>query len=112
MDICSNQGENILQRWFDRQCLIRAELISGNVSLSFTGTVARFNNIEVVLQREIDEMSVSLFAASCKVMEPRQGQEAEGPWKFYRLIVQIQTDGGAQCVLHELREGAELRAIQ
>ncbi len=102
MQISSATEQDILRLWLRESVFVRAEAVGANIGLSFTGVVARYSAAELVLSRSPDEMSISLLGGKCSVFEP--GQNAEG-WERYRRIVQIITDGGAQCTLYELREG-------
>lgn len=104
MKISSITESDILGFWLREKIFVRAEIVGANVSLSFTGTVAKYSGTELVLSRQPDEMSISLFCGTYNVFEPSADQDISTGWAPYRRVVQITTDGGAQCTLFELRE--------
>ena len=96
-------GQDLCEKWLATGAFIRAEVVGANVSLSFTGVLSRFSTVEIVLARNSDELSISTFFGSYQVFEPHEGADS-GSWGRYVRVVQITTDGGAQCHLYELRE--------
>ncbi len=104
MKISSATESDILGLWLRNQAFVRAEIVGGNVSLSFTGVVASYSETELVLSRPPDQMSISLFYGKHSIFEPAADAEHGAGWEPYRRVVQITTDGGAQCTLYELRE--------
>ena len=106
MDVEGGNGE-ILQRWQAERSVLDVEITVGHVWMRFTGRVTFRSNIELVLSHPEGELSMSLFYAGTKRIEPREGSEADY-WKKYRRVLQIATDGGAVCTISERRpEAAE-----
>jgi hypothetical protein len=106
MDVEAGNGE-ILQRWQAERSVLDVEITVGHVWMRFTGRVTYLSTIELVLAHAEGELSISLFCAGTKLIEPREGSEAEY-WKKYRQVLQVTTDGGAVCMISELRpEAAE-----
>ncbi|MGH9752314.1 MAG: hypothetical protein ACREA2_05970 [Blastocatellia bacterium] len=104
MSVFNDNGVDLLELWEREKTFLRAEVIGGNISLWFTGVVARRSVSELVLARDSDELSISLFFESYKIFEPSVRGSADPVWERYKRVVQITTDGGAQCTLYELKE--------
>jgi hypothetical protein len=109
MNVLNDNGVNLLELWEREKTFVRAEVIGANISLWFTGVVVRRSTIELVLARDSDELSISLFCGNYKVFEPSVRGSAEAAWERYKRVVQITTDGGAQCTLYELKECPPVR---
>src|SRR3954465_1754509 len=106
MDLETGNGE-ILQRWQAERSVLDAEITVGHVWMQFTGRVTYLCATELVLSHEDGELSISLFCAGVKRIEPREGSQAEY-WKKYRQVLQVSTDGNAVCTISErLPEAAE-----
>ena len=106
MDVESGNG-GLLQRWMTERSVLDVEITVGHVWMRFTGRITYLCTIELVLSHEEGELSISLFCADTKRIEPREGSQAEY-WKKYRRVLQVSTDGGAVCTISERRaEGAE-----
>jgi hypothetical protein len=104
MDVDAGDGR-ILQRWQVERSVRDVEITVGHIWMRFTGHVAYLSGIELVLAHPEGELSVSLFCAGTKRIEPREGSAAEY-WKKYRQVLQISTDGGAVCTISERRPEA------
>ena len=105
MDVETN-GE-ILRRWHAERSVLDVEIIVGHVSMCFTGRLTYVSSIELVIAHPEGELSISLFCAGAKRIEPREGSAAEY-WEKYRQVLQVKTDGGAICTISERRpEAAE-----
>jgi hypothetical protein len=107
MHISVPSENNLLAYWQREKILLRAEVVGANVSLWFTGIVARHSTVELVLARDSDELSISLFCGAHKVFEPQSKENPIEGWASFKRVVQITTDGGAQCTIYELIEKAE-----
>jgi hypothetical protein len=103
MKVVAKDGTDLLAFWKQESTLLRVELISGHVFVSFTGTVFDYTNIELVISRDLDEMSISLFCGKFNLIELSPESANEEIWQKYVRVVQIVTDAGAQCTIHELR---------
>ncbi len=102
MKIVTKDGEDLLEFWHGNRSTLQAEIIGGHVALTFTGNLARYNTVEIVLARGSDELSISTFCGSYRVLPAPAQAEPAGFWQRYRRGVQIDTDGGAQCTIFEL----------
>lgn len=71
--------------------------------VSFTGIVSDYSTIELLISRGLDEMSISLFCGEYSLIEPSPESANEEIWQQYVRVVQIVTDAGAPCTIHELR---------
>ncbi len=105
MKIVADGHENLLASWLQQNTFVRVEVVGANVSLSFTGVLARYSTTEIVIARGSDELSISTFFGSCSVTEGPEVADQPGFWDVYRRVVHVTTDGGAQCHLYELRDG-------
>jgi len=106
MDIETGNGE-ILQRWQAERSVLDVEITVGHVWMCLTGRVTHLSTIELVIAHPEGELSISLFCAGTKRIEPKEGSSAEY-WKKYRQVLQVTTDGGAVCTISERRpEAAE-----
>ena len=108
MQILAANKEDLLARWSRDHTFLRVEAIGANIALSFTGTLVRYSSIELVFGRNSDELSVSTFFGTYRVSEGPAEPDASGFWHTYRRVVQVNTDGGAQCHIYELRERSAL----
>lgn len=99
MDVEAGNGE-ILRRWQAERSVLDVEITVGHVWMRFTGRVTSVSNIELVLSHPQGELSISLFFAGAKLIEPRDGSQADY-WKTYRRALQISTDGGAVCTISD-----------
>jgi hypothetical protein len=104
MDIDTGQGE-LLQRWQAERSTLDVEITVGHVWMHFTGRVTYLCRTELVLSHADGELSISLFCAGAKRIEPRAGSTADY-WTKYRQVLQITTDGGAICTVSERRPEA------
>ncbi len=104
MDLETGDGE-ILSCWESEGAVIDAEITVGHVWMEFSGRVTYLKGTELVLAHHDGELSISLFVAGVKRIEPREGSLAEH-WKKYARVLQVTTDGGAVCTLSERRSGA------
>src|SRR5262245_15597943 len=94
-------SRDIFEEWKHAGTVIDVEITVGHVWMSFTGRVTYTCRTEVILSHEDGELSISLFCCPRhRVIEPRSDSEADF-WKKYRRVVQVTTDGGAVCTLHE-----------
>jgi hypothetical protein len=109
MNVLNDNGIDLLELWEREKTFVRTEVIGASISLWFTGVVAKRSMSELVLARDSDELSISLFCGSYKVFEPSVRGAAEPPWDRYKRVVQFTTDGGAQCTLYELKECPSIR---
>src|SRR5580765_2615705 len=101
MDVETGNSD-ILQRWQAERSVLDVEITVGHVWMRFTGRVTYLSTTELVLSHESGELSISLFCAGSKRIEPREGSQAEY-WKKYRRVLQVTTDGGAVCMISERR---------
>lgn len=101
MDLEAGNGQ-ILKRWHAERCVLDVEITVGHVSMCFTGRVTYVSATELVVAHPEGELSVSLFCAGSKRIEPKEGSAAEH-WKKYRQVLQVITDGGAVCTISERR---------
>jgi hypothetical protein len=101
MEIIDTQRRNLLQVWQSQQVRIRAEFTAGNISVWFTGYVASYSPIELVLARDDDEVSISLFCGKYHVFEP-DPTDSKGRWKGFQRAVVVTTDANTACTLYEL----------
>jgi len=108
MQIISDDGENVLEQWLKCKTLLRVEVVGAPISLSFTGILVRFSLTEIVVARNADELSISTFCGACRMFCPTEQQVSESFWQQYRRVVQVTTDGGAQCHIYALRELPEV----
>jgi hypothetical protein len=104
MDVESSDGE-ILQRWQAERSVLDVEITVGHVWMRLTGRVTYLRSTELVISHEDGELSISLFFADTKAIEPRQGSHEEY-WKKYRQVLQVVTDAGAVCTICERRDAA------
>ena len=102
MKISTSDTSDLLDYWHHEKTHLRAEIIGGHVSFWFTGTVARYSTVELVLARDFDELSISLFSGTFNVFEPSSKKPPVDGWSSFKRVVQIATDGGAQCTIYEL----------
>lgn len=109
MNVYDDNGVDLLELWERERAFVRAEVIGAHISLSFTGVVARHSTVELVLARDSDELSISLFFGSYNIFEPSVVGSSEPAWEHYKRVVQINTDGGGQCTLYELKECPPVR---
>jgi hypothetical protein len=110
MNVRDNNGVDLFELWERERTFVRADVIGTNIGLSFTGVVARHSTVELVLARESDELSISLFFGTYKVFEPSASDSPEPAWAHYRRVVQLTTDGGGQCTLYELKGPPPVRS--
>ncbi len=101
MMIRDREGRNLLQIWKSQRRKIRAEFVAGNISVWFTGYVESYSEIELVLARGADQISVSLFCASHNVIEP-DGNANGTNWRGISRVVVVRTDANTACTLYEL----------
>ena len=95
-------GVDLFADWLERSARVRAELLAGNVSATFTGLVKDYSSIELLLARGQDEMSISLFCGEWKLLHrPRDDPAIQG-WDGRYPVVQVLTDGGASVTLYEV----------
>lgn len=106
MTIHDGQGRNLLQIWKSQQAVIRAEFSAGNISVWFTGNVSSYSITELVLSRGNDEVSISLFSATYRLIEPDPIEIPD--LAAYRRVVVVTTDANTTCTLYELRDRASL----
>ena len=104
MNAEAGKGE-ILQRWQAERSVLDVEITVGHVWMRFTGRITYLCTTELVLSHEDGELSISLFCAGAKRIEPREGSQAEY-WKKYAQVLQVLTDGGAVCTISERRPEA------
>ncbi|NQD36090.1 hypothetical protein HPT27_03575 [Permianibacter sp. IMCC34836] len=103
MEIHAPGNEDLLARWKRNHTFLRVEVVGANVALSFTGVLERYSPTEIVVSRNSDELSISTFCGAYSINEGPIEPDPEGFWQTYRRVVQVTTDGGAQCHIYELR---------
>jgi hypothetical protein len=98
-------GYELFERWERENAILRAEFVSGNISVTFTGRVIYQSATELRLARFDDEMSISLFFAKVKFFNKVEGSPATVSHfqDNYASVVRITTDAGATCMVYELR---------
>jgi hypothetical protein len=96
-------GENLLNVWKRNHTVIYVEITVGHVSMKFTGQLVHYSGIELILSQTEGELSISLFCGKYRVFEPSDDNLTSEHWIKYRRTIQITTDGGAVCTLHEQR---------
>lgn len=101
MTIRDREGRNLLQIWKSQRRKIRAEFSAGNISVWFTGYVESYSEIELVLARGSDQISISLFCASSRVIEP-DGTTNGTNWRGISRVAVVTTDANTACTLYEL----------
>jgi hypothetical protein len=101
MDVEIGDGD-ILNGWHRDRPTLDVEITVGHVWMRFTGRVTYLATTELVLAHADGELSISLFCAGIRRIEPRDGSNADH-WKTYRRVLQIATDGGAICTVSERR---------
>jgi hypothetical protein len=107
MKILARDGTDVLDRWQREATPLAVEIVGAHVFVSFRATVASHSRIEIVLtMAEGGEASISLFGGTANVLEPTREEAAQPAWREIARVVQIHTDGGAQCTLVEARTGA------
>jgi len=104
MEIQAPGNGDLLAHWKRNHTFLRVEVVGANVALSFTGVLVRHSPTEIVVCRNSDELSISTFFGTCSVNEGPVDPDLQGFWKTYRRVVQVTTDGGAQCHIYELRD--------
>jgi len=92
--IHDSDGTDILADWMKRQCAIRAEFTAGNISVWFTGRVSYHSRTELILERDGDELSLSLFCGAWRVISPPEGSG-------YARVVVVTTDANTACTLYK-----------
>lgn len=95
----------LFERWKCEKRLLRAEVISGNISLTFTGVVKNYSLTELRLARDEDELSISLFCGQYTYIGAIDGTEEAKQYfaENYECVMQITTDAGASCTIYEMR---------
>ncbi|GAA4441620.1 hypothetical protein [Bremerella cremea] len=101
MIIRDREGRNLAQVWKSQRRAIRAEFSAGNISVWFTGYVESYSETEIVLARDSDQVSISLFCANFRVIEP-DGSSSGIQWQGFSRVVVITTDANTACTLCEL----------
>lgn len=104
MHILSADNEDLIARWSRDRTFLRVEAVGANIALSFTGVLLRHSPTELVFGRNSDELSVSTFFGRHSLTEGPAEPDESGFWQTYRRVVQVNTDGGAQCHIYELRD--------
>ncbi len=99
--IHDREGRNLLQIWKSQRRKIRAEFCAGNISVWFTGNVESYSEVELVLSRGGDQMSISLFCATYRVVEP-DGNANGMNWRGIARVAIVTTDADTSCTLYEL----------
>jgi hypothetical protein len=101
MEILSESGDDLLALWSAKQTWLRVEVVSGNVAFWFSGVVVSYSNVEIVIGKDTDQLSISTFFATCRIFRPPGGNPSTPSRADYGHVVQIVTDGGAQCTIYE-----------
>jgi hypothetical protein len=104
--------KQLFERWKRDDVIVRAEFVSGNISVAFTGQVVYHSSTELRLARFDDEMSISLFAAALDFFDKIEGS-AEAKIFFQRnyfCAVRILTDAHTTCMVYEVRNPMLKRA--
>jgi hypothetical protein len=101
MNILDRENRNLMQMWKSEKRKIRAEFVAGNISVWFTGYVESYSAIELVLARGANQISISLFCATYKLIEP-DGNANGTNWRGISRVVVITTDANTACTLLEL----------
>ena len=99
-----DDGVTIFDDWHSRKCYVRAEFTAGNISVWFTGQVAYHSAIELILERDGDELSLSLFCAKWRTFVPPSDSG-------YIRVVVVETDGDTTCTLHEIPNDSALSKV-
>jgi hypothetical protein len=101
--ILARDGADLAALWLRERTRLRVEIVGGHVFVALHGVVAAESNIELVIAHgDGDEASISLFCCTHRVIEPTPEEAATEAWRGVSRVVQIQTDGGAQCTIAEL----------
>lgn len=89
-----------LQRWQSNRSVLEIEITVGHVWMQFTGRITHLRATEMVMAHESGELSISLFCANANLIEP-SGQVNHKSWKQFASVMQIETDGGANCTIQD-----------
>lgn len=103
MRLLDAAGTDLGALWLRDGTRLRVEIVGAHVFVALHGVVTSLSLTELVVANGGgDEASISLFGGTCRVIEPTRAEAATEAWRGVRRVVQIHTDGGAQCTIAEL----------
>ena len=97
----------LFQKWQEENCLLRVEFAEGHISVRFTGILSYFSATELCISNKDDEVSISLFIATTKLIDQKTISSSEQHDVFsknYAQVFQVTTDAGTNVFIYELPE--------